>query len=1132
MSVVQMQQFAEMIARAAGGGNTTAGSGASMRRSSGTYGGDADNDSNTSGVLRKIAAQRVKRETRLEKVGTARVLLEQKINEELEKFLKDKEGHSDYEEKAAEARKKSGEEIQKLHDKEARRLAKMTSKLDLLNKEAEEEQKKENAKRVRDGEYRRSLANKTFNEMQAIVASKNNALKDSQKTFAESARQSKLMTAALMANHREINEYSDPIVYQQYVNDLKQSLSGVSTSYLKQQDMIDEVTGEIRENMDPSKFADFHEKLRGSLDDLESHMEKFAGAGDVGEMFKTDSAGWSTKAAALSDEKAASLGIDKTASDAGEKLQSKVLAESIEQLAARSLLTKDELTKMGLVINETTGKLTEASKQSIIDSTDESKAKRELIATEIKAKNETLKQQKKLAELANSENAVYLKGLNKDNLVAKFNKKTTELTSIAGGLALAMKGLKQGFTEASSFNVAGIAKSYLDVSLKATSMGMNFEEASKFYSENKQIAATMGNEKFDKFVKDSQLTMRELGYTDKQSAEFVTASSETAKQAGVDMKDANAMNKFVKDSAKAFKELGGITSLTAGEFQKMRAEIASNVDIQSVSIGMTAEQTALRMKENDATYRSLMLAGLTDEQAKRQILANAQEARMKVSDKITKAAMLKMSMQRLGMSAEDSEFARRTTMLGTNASTEDQTKLKALMAETTRRSAEELKNTGTNEAAYTAIQSFQENTMDKAQLGTQEQRDLIVAQKANAGVKDADKTNKDAKGSETFAKVDQMANVATAIASSALFALAAGAAMATAGLLMNAKATGGLGTMMGKVGDILKGGAGKAGGLWQATKTAVTTPGLGGRLAAGAGQAAQATRATIAGGTAAAGTAAQAAKATLIGATAAAGTAASSAANAAKAVLPAVKVLGPALSAVDVYSGMSDLSEGKRQTEMPTWLDALSPMKWGMYIGDGFNKIAEGSDGKGQSIGSRLYDVFNDDPMVKMAEEEKKALAARAVDRTKNKTEPDVALASIAKATGGVDANSSIESLTGPISTINSAPLSFGETIAKPNAIYSFDNLGTGAATSTSSEGINNTNKTKSILDGDKLAELPPDEQVTYLKTIAENAIASVKILEKILAKEGTPETLLGRGSSFTDSVQSYFTGRRATGDA
>ena len=68
------------------------------------------------------------------------------------------------------------------------------------------------------------------------------------------------------------------------------------------------------------------------------------------------------------------------------------------------------------------------------------------------------------------------------------------------------------------------------------------------------------------------------------------------------------------------------------------------------------------------------------------------------------------------------------------------------------------------------------------------------------------------------------------------------------------------------------------------------------------------------------------------------------------------KFAGPAGAALDVGMGVSDLLQGKEQTEMPSGFDMLSPMKWGMYTG---RKTSEGLGIEGGKGGSGVYDILH-----------------------------------------------------------------------------------------------------------------------------------------------------------------------------
>ncbi len=70
------------------------------------------------------------------------------------------------------------------------------------------------------------------------------------------------------------------------------------------------------------------------------------------------------------------------------------------------------------------------------------------------------------------------------------------------------------------------------------------------------------------------------------------------------------------------------------------------------------------------------------------------------------------------------------------------------------------------------------------------------------------------------------------------------------------------------------------------------------------------------------------------------------------------KGAGVAGAAIDVGMGLNDLANGKAQESM-SGLDYISPMRWGMFIGDKINKGMEGA--LGDSLGSKIYDWTHPD---------------------------------------------------------------------------------------------------------------------------------------------------------------------------
>lgn len=71
------------------------------------------------------------------------------------------------------------------------------------------------------------------------------------------------------------------------------------------------------------------------------------------------------------------------------------------------------------------------------------------------------------------------------------------------------------------------------------------------------------------------------------------------------------------------------------------------------------------------------------------------------------------------------------------------------------------------------------------------------------------------------------------------------------------------------------------------------------------------------------------------------------------------KLAAPVGAALDVGSGISDLTDGKRQTEMPTGWDMISPMRWGMYAGEKINQGYEAASTSLGGSGNMIEDGIN-----------------------------------------------------------------------------------------------------------------------------------------------------------------------------
>lgn len=110
----------------------------------------------------------------------------------------------------------------------------------------------------------------------------------------------------------------------------------------------------------------------------------------------------------------------------------------------------------------------------------------------------------------------------------------------------------------------------------------------------------------------------------------------------------------------------------------------------------------------------------------------------------------------------------------------------------------------------------------------------------------------------------------------------------------------------------------------------------------------------------------------------------------------ASKALGPLAAIADIGMGGSDLLEGKRQTEAPSGLEMLSPMRWGMYGGEQLNQTIQKASG-GTPLGSLLYDAFNKPEQTQTGADlyQKSILAAKKPRIVEMKSEPKKSLSEL-----------------------------------------------------------------------------------------------------------------------------------------
>jgi hypothetical protein len=509
--------------------------------------------------------------------------------------------------------------------------------------------------------------------------------------------------------------------------------------------------------------------------------------------------------------------------------------------------------------------------------------------------------------------------------------KTTNLTSAAlswFGSTLAAQG-KQLLAQnkANSGVVEGtgsLAMALFEQQNVALKYRMTGEEFAKVSTANRQMINAMGGskvafEQLDPTITRLQILTGDAGEAMKLSAEMAT---DFAKK-GI-RPTAATMEMYTNDLVQLQRQTG-MNTRQAAEFYN---EIASDADSIDTLRSARKEEREAILQSQRALVQQAIAAGMSAEQAKEAAKMLNKMTAAKPLDRLKQAAKVRALSGAMGIAGGDE--AANAIIAGKRATAEQKQAL-AKFSENAANAMDQAAGQGLGSEIF-ATQLLDKLNLDEY-YGKNSAFSTTLGDTMKPAFANLEKVYVNAANDWGAQQVNYLAK----IYEQAKLILGGdhwgGVIASGIGVVVSYLAGGKLLSMLSSgIGKMMEGGKGILGNLGGKTATA----------AAGAGEAAGAA-------TAGAGKAA--------GAATAGGGALSKLAKAGK-------IAGVAGAAVDVGMGINDLMQGKAQTEMPSGWDAISPMRWGMYAGDKVNKGAESLMG-GQSIGSKLYDVFNGDDDIK-----------------------------------------------------------------------------------------------------------------------------------------------------------------------
>ena len=584
-----------------------------------------------------------------------------------------------------------------------------------------------------------------------------------------------LMSSALLNNLMQAQEGS--IEYENGMHALRESINGLPTAWKKQKGLIDKVTGEIRGNLDPQDFSNVRKSIGTSLANFESNFAELSSAAGL-------------SATDLLEKFSSTDGISFGGEGAGEA--SKVdefvtaLESTIVDLINNDLINGDDLKKLGLEIDKTTGALT---KKSLIRLQTENVIQKEVLNI-VKGLQKSRDDLDKVAKSTTGFSKSFNTALNSLNPKEWLRKLASPATA-AAGLAKAVDGVKRAATEIADFNVAFIPDSFMHVQKASVALGMSFEETVKFLGENKQLMATLGTDNFYKLNDAVNKTLKEQGFTSKQAAEFTPQIFENAGNTGVDIKNQDAMNTYVQKTAANFKKLSGVANLSMKQFVELNRELFNSQEVQSIVSGLDAEASQVYTQSLVDQRAALIKSGLTAQQAQEAIQRKEANKNEKASSRMEKASKVMAYLSSQGKGQEGLEYFNLASKGRRRTEDENKrfTELEAMAVQLN----ESQKQQGLGSELQTEAFDIDSNITDpKTALA------VIAAQKSNKAItadKDAEAQAKAAPDTRVTQANDAI-NSFSSLMNNSLIGAATGSATALLGLMaqtiMTTKSLGGL----------------------------------------------------------------------------------------------------------------------------------------------------------------------------------------------------------------------------------------------------------------------------------------------------------------------------------------------------
>lgn len=364
--------------------------------------------------------------------------------------------------------------------------------------------------------------------------------------------------------------------------------------------------------------------------------------------------------------------------------------------------------------------------------------------------------------------------------------------AIAANIEKAKSGISNLYREIVNFNAAMVPETYMAVNLAAVKLGLSFEDTVKFMQDNGRLMAIMGND-FSGYTSNLKGTFEKFGLNMEQAAGLTGSLNESMLMSGVNMRDSDSMNQYISDSLASWQSIAAVSGETSQQYLQAKADILSSDVVKDDLLGMSAERAQAYAKDTEATWNHYKALGMSAEAAKELLLAQRRQAREGIVQRMAGAARAQLLAKMVGMDSGDAQRLSALALKGRARTEKENREFASLSGEMARREQEWIReaadrgDTGTMIVREAMTSAIREGGGEIFNAGDQA-ADLERAKKAKADLTEEERAQVAAlaKGNESVAELSNVINSLASIINNSMIGAIASSVLALVGLTWQA----------------------------------------------------------------------------------------------------------------------------------------------------------------------------------------------------------------------------------------------------------------------------------------------------------------------------------------------------------